>query len=146
MQATIDSTIDINSTPATIKSSTPETINQDLTNKEILLLLGIFTPITLSFSYLSYTTIINYLKYKKLVNKNQIPLKELENEGEKIKNEGEKIKNEGENLRNEGEKIKNEGEKIRNEGEKIKNEGENIKNEGKKLDLQILEKQLVLKN
>ena len=80
MQATLDATIDINSTPTTVNStpttvnSTPtteiinpttQTINQDLTNKEILLLLGIFTPITISFSYLSYTTIINYLKHKK---------------------------------------------------------------------------------
>ncbi len=101
MQSTSD--ITTNTTTQSSNTSTSAS-NQDLTTNEIKLLLGIFTPITISFSYLSYTTIINYLKYKKLVNKNQIHLKLLENEGEKIKNEG------------------------------------------KKLDLEILEKQLLLKN
>ncbi len=112
-----------------------ESIKDDLSKSELLLVFGVIMPITLSASFLSYKTIIQYFKWKSLDTERktkdceiQLKCKQLDNEFQlKCK----QLDNEGKQLDYETQlKCK----QLDNEGKQLDNEGKQLDNEGKRLD------------
>ena len=121
------------------ESNVSESIKDDLSKSELLLVFGVIMPITLSVSFLSYKTIIQYFKWKSLDTERktkdceiQLKCKQLDYEFQlKCKQLDSETQIKCKQLDNEGKQLDNEGKKLDNDGKKLDNDGKQLDNEYK---------------